>query len=284
VKHRRHAWRALLLLLLLLLSGSGTLSAADTPPVPVYGYEVLERRAQPRENFVQGLEFFADRLYVGTGLRGQSRLREYRFEDMTLLREQRLPEAYFGEGITRLGERLYQLTWRAGKVLVYDAERWLPLREGALATEGWGITNDGQRLIYSDGSDRLRFLDPDTLAVGKTLAVTLRGRPLPRLNELEWIDGEIWANVWTSNQLVRIDPDSGAVTGIVDLSGLLAAEDRRGDEDVLNGIAWNAAARQLWVTGKRWPWLYRVDLHLRGYLGDRPGTTGARTPGPAQSR
>jgi glutamine cyclotransferase len=178
VKHRRHAWRALLLLLL--LSGSGTLSAADTPPVPVYGYEVLERRAQPRENFVQGLEFFADRLYVGTGLRGQSRLREYRFDDMSLLREQRLPEAYFGEGITRLGERLYQLTWRAGKVLVYDAERWLPLREGALATEGWGITNDGQRLIYSDGSDRLRFLDPDTLAVGKTLAVTLRGRPLPR--------------------------------------------------------------------------------------------------------
>jgi hypothetical protein len=146
----------------------------------VYGYEVLERRAQPRENFVQGLEFFADRLYVGTGLRGQSRLREYRFDDMSLLREQRLPEAYFGEGITRLGERLYQLTWRAGKVLVYDAERWLPLREGALATEGWGITNDGQRLIYSDGSDRLRFLDPDTLAVGKTLAVTLRGRPLPR--------------------------------------------------------------------------------------------------------
>jgi glutamine cyclotransferase len=213
VKHRRHAWRALLLLLLLLLSGSGTLSAADTPPVPVYGYEVLERRAQPRENFVQGLEFFADRLYVGTGLRGQSRLREYRFEDMTLLREQRLPEAYFGEGITRLGERLYQLTWRAGKVLVYDAERWLPLREGALATEGWGITNDGQRLIYSDGSDRLRFLDPDTLAVGKTLAVTLRGRPLPRLNELEWIDGEIWANVWTSNQLVRIDPDSGGGHG-----------------------------------------------------------------------
>jgi glutamine cyclotransferase len=283
VKHRRHAWRALLLLLLLLLSGSGTLSAADTPPVPVYGYEVLERRAQPRENFVQGLEFFADRLYVGTGLRGQSRLREYRFEDMTLLREQRLPEAYFGEGITRLGERLYQLTWRAGKVLVYDAERWLPLREGALATEGWGITNDGQRLIYSDGSDRLRFLDPDTLAVGKTLAVTLRGRPLPRLNELEWIDGEIWANVWTSNQLVRIDPDSGAVTGIVDLRGLLAAEDRRGD----GRTEWHRLGRRCTAAlghGQTLALAVPRCLHLRGYLGDRPGTTGARTPGPAQSR
>ena len=230
--------------------------------VPVYDYEILERRPHARENYVQGLEIHGDSLYVGTGRYGESRLREYRFRDMHLKRERRLPPALFGEGITRLGDSIYQLTWLSRIGLVYDALTFEPTRQWQLRTEGWGLTNDGQTLIYSDGSHRLRFLDPQTLEELRVLEVTLNGQPLPRLNELEWIDGEVWANVYQSEQLVRIDPDSGAVTGIVDLRGLLTPEERVGSE-VLNGIAWDRGRGALWVTGKRWPWLFRVALRPR---------------------
>lgn len=229
-------------------------------PIPRYGYEVLERRPIARENFTQGLQIVGDTLYVGTGLYGSSRLREFAFPSMELRREARLPDNLFGEGITRFGDRVYQLTWRAGQVLVYDAVSLERVATHGIATEGWGLTHDGSELIYSDGSAALYFLDPDTLATQRKLTVTIGGRPLPRLNELEYIEGEIWANVWQANQLVRIDPDSGAVIGIVDLRGLLDAGDRAPDTDVLNGIAWDPGARALWVTGKRWPWLYRLGI------------------------
>jgi glutamine cyclotransferase len=239
----------------LCLWGGGVLAE-----VAVFDYEVLERRAQPRENFVQGLELHDDILYTGTGRYGQSRLLEYHFPDMRLLREYQLPDALFGEGITRLEGRLYQLTWRAGLGLVYDAERLQPLGKWTLGTQGWGLTNNGRELIYSDGSHRLYFLSPETFQRNRVLEVTLSGRPLPQLNELEWIDGEIWANVWRSNQLVRIDPGSGEVLAIVDLSNLLDPADRQPDTDVLNGIAWDRERQALWVTGKRWPWLFRIRL------------------------
>ena len=235
-------------------------TVAAQPALPRYGYEVLEKVPLARDNFVQGLQIVGDTLYVGTGLYGESRLREYDFPSMTLRREARLPDDRFGEGLTRLGDRIYQLTWRAGEILVYDATSLERLATHGIDTEGWGITHDGRSLIYSDGSPALYFLDAQTLAVQRTITVTLAGRPLPRLNELEYIDGEIWANVWQANQLVRIDPDSGAVLGIVDLRGLLAPDDRAPDTDVLNGIAWDAANRALWVTGKRWPWLFRLRI------------------------
>ena len=247
--------------------GIGGAVATARAQVVTYGFEVLEKRPQPRDSFVQGLQIVGDTLYVGTGLYGESRLLAYDFPAMTLRREVRLPEHLFGEGVTRLDDRIYQLTWRAGQILVYDAADFTRIGRASLATEGWGITHDGERLIYSDGSPVLRYLDPDTLAVQREVTVTLGGGPLPRLNELEYIDGEIWANVWQANQLVRIDPSSGDVTGIVDLRGLLDPADRAPDTDVLNGIAWDARTRSLWVTGKRWPWLYRLRIFAR------PGAT-----------
>jgi glutamine cyclotransferase len=238
-----------------------SLIGADAAPILRYGFQVEERLPMDRANFTQGLQIVGDRLYVGTGLYGQSRLREYSFPDLTLEREHALPETLFGEGVTRLGDRIYQLTWHAGQILVYEALNLEPILTAEIQTEGWGLTHDGESLIYSDGTPILRFLDPDGLEVTRELPVTIAGRPLPRLNELEYIDGEIWANVWMANQLVRINPADGRVTGIVDLRGLLPEADRAEDTDVLNGIAWDSEQKALWVTGKRWPWLYRVRIH-----------------------
>lgn len=252
------AWHATLYVLATLLALQ--IFPASAAELKRYGYKVLKQLPQSRENFIQGLQIVDDSLYVGTGEYGESRLREYQFPAMRLTQEVELPAEIFGEGITRLGTRIYQLTWRSGKMFEYDAETFELLRTHRISTEGWGITDNDSQLIYSDGSHRLYFLDPDTMAVTRSLQVTLGARPLPRLNELEWIDGEIWANVWQANQLVRIDPATGEVTAIVDLRGLLDPADRQADTDVLNGIAWDATNKGLWVTGKRWPWLYRIQL------------------------
>jgi glutamine cyclotransferase len=225
-----------------------------------YGFEVIERLPHPRENFVQGLQIVGNSLYVSTGQYGESKVLRYDFPGMVLKQEVALPDTLFGEGITRLGDRLYQLTWRAGQLREYDAATMELVKTHPITTQGWGITHNGSELIYSDGTDQLYFLDPDDLSLARTLQVRLGDRPLPRLNELEYIDDEIWANVWQANQLVRIDPTSGAVTAIIDLRGLLTPDDREPGTDVLNGIAWDSEQRALWVTGKRWPWLYNIQL------------------------
>lgn len=225
-----------------------------------HSFRVLEKLPLSRDNFVQGLQIVDDVLYLSSGMYGESRLTEYAFPKMTVNRELALPPKFFAEGVTRVGDKLYQLTWREGRLIVHDAVSLSMLRAVEIPTEGWGITSDGEKLFYSDGTHRLYILDPKTLKQRAILEVTLGGRPLPQLNELEWINGEIWANVWRTNQLVRINPDSGEVVGIVDLRGLLDPGDRRPDTDVLNGIAWDASAQALWVTGKRWPWLYKIEL------------------------
>lgn len=235
------------------------LLAARAPAVEVLDYRVLEQRAHPRENFVQGLEIIDGKLLVGTGNYGRSRLRRYDFESMTLLDEQALHPRLFGEGITQLGNRIYQLTWRSRLGVVYRADDLRPLGRFSLRGEGWGLTNNGEQLIYSDGSDTLRFLDPQTLDVTRTLAVTRDGRPQRRLNELEWVEGRIWANVWQTDVIVIIDPASGRVESLVRLSGLLPDSARRPDTDVLNGIAYDRDSAALWVTGKHWPFLYRIE-------------------------
>jgi glutamine cyclotransferase len=224
-----------------------------------FTYRVLEKRPQPRENFVQGLEIVDGRLLVGTGLYGASRLLRYDFASMRLLDERRLPGGVFGEGITQFGDRIYQLTWRARAGIVYRASDLVPLRSFALPGEGWGLTHDDRHLIYSDGSDTLHFLDPVSLRRRRSVTVSLRGSPLPFLNELEWIDGRIWANVWRTDRIVIIDPETGRVDGEIDLTGLLPAAERRPGTDVLNGIAHDPVDGAVWVTGKRWPWLYRIE-------------------------
>lgn len=241
-------------LLLLLLLASPTLALEQ------FGYRVLEQKPQARDSFVQGLQIVDGKLYVSTGLYGQSRLLRYRFEDGELLDQRRLHPRLFGEGLTVFGDRVFQLTWRARRMLVYTREDLSPAAVFTLPGEGWGLTDNGSELIYTDGSHYLHFLDPDSGRHLRSVAVTEQGKPVVRLNELEWIEGRVWANVWQTDRIVIIDPASGEVTASVDLTGLLPASERRPDTDVLNGIARNPADGGLWVTGKNWPWLYRIEL------------------------
>lgn len=220
---------------------------------------VLEQREHPRENFVQGLEIIDGVLLVGTGNYGKSRLRRYAFDSMTLIDEQALHPRLFGEGVTQLNGRIYQLTWRSRLGMVYRADDLRPIGRFSVMGEGWGLTNNGEQLIYSDGTETLRFLDPQTLEVKRSVKATRNGLPQTRLNELEWIHGRIWANVWQTDHIVIIDPASGEVESQLNLEGLLPASARRPDTDVLNGIAYDRENDALWVTGKHWPFLYRIS-------------------------
>lgn len=242
--------------LLLLLS----LLPAVAWPAEQFTVRVIDKKPQPRNNFVQGLEIPDQYLYVGTGGYGSSRLLRYHFEDGSLDKSTRLSRDLFGEGVTVLGDTVYQLTWRNGVMLTYDREQLQPRRTFPLTGEGWGLTNDGSSLIVSNGGKELLYLSPATGKVQRSIIVTEDGRPLTNLNELEWIDGSIWANIWQTDRIVIIDPDSGKVTGNIDLRGLLPATEYRPGTDVLNGIARNPADDSIWVTGKHWPWLYRIEL------------------------
>lgn len=225
-----------------------------------YQVRVTDQKPQPRENFVQGLAIADGHLYVSTGNYGQSQLLRYRFTDGVLDRSLAMNARIFAEGLTVLGDKIYQLTWRNKAMLVYRKSefeflRWLPING-----EGWGLTNNGTELIYSDGSEHLHFLSPETAQVLRSIRVTENGKPVRLLNELEWVEGSIWANIWQSDRIVIIDPACGEVTATIDLSHLLPTEDYRTDTDVLNGIARNPEDGSVWVTGKRWPWLYQIEL------------------------
>lgn len=252
------SWLALLASLL--LAGPPGPSASAIPVVPVYGYEVVRVWPHDRNAFTQGLAWRDGELLESTG-RYPSTVRRVRLEDGVVLQRQELGSALFGEGLNEIDGRVFTLTWRSGRGFVWDAGNLAPLGEFAYAGEGWGLADDGRRLILSDGTPVLRFLDPDTFAETGRVDVTLDGRPLARINELEWIEGEVFANVWQTDVLVRIDPATGEVSGIVDLSGLLS--DRSGmdpTDDVLNGIAWDPDGRRLFVTGKNWPSLFEIRL------------------------
>ncbi len=238
-----------------------TLLAVPAGAVEQYGYRILDRKPQPRDHYVQGLQIVDGYLYVSLGEYGRSRLLRYRFDDGELDAGIRLPDHLFGEGLTVVGDRIYQLTWKNRALLVYDradlaGRAWFPL-----PGEGWGLTYDGAQLVYSDGTNRLHFMDPDTGHISHSLRVTENGKPLAgQLNELEWIDGKVWANIIRTDRIVVIDPGSGAVTASIDLSGLRPEETLRDINGVLNGIARNPADGAIWVTGKRWPWLFRIEL------------------------
>jgi glutamine cyclotransferase len=228
--------------------------------VDQYEVRVTAKKPQPRENFVQGLEISDNHLYVSTGLYGKSRLLRYHFPDGRVDSEQTLDSRIFAEGLTVLGDAVYQLTWQNRTMLIYRKSDLEFQKSLPLDSEGWGLTNDGTNLIYSDGSAKLRFMSPETAQVNRTITVTLKDRPVKFLNELEWVDGTIWANVWRSDWIVIVDPASGEVTATVDLRDLLPPGKDRQGVDVLNGIARNPADGSIWVTGKRWPWLYQIEL------------------------
>jgi glutaminyl-peptide cyclotransferase len=232
--------------------------------VPVYDYEVVHVYPHDPEAFTEGLFFLNGFLYESTGLEGHSSIRKVRLRTGEVLERHDIPGQYFGEGIVNWGSRLIELTWQSHVGFVYDLKTFKPLGDFHYEGEGWALTQDGTQIFMSDGTSTLRVLNPKTLLPAGMIPVTLEGKPVERLNELEWIKGEIFANVWQTNWILRIDPRDGHVAGIVDLRGLLPAEDRvAGATDVLNGIAYDAPGNRLFVTGKNWPKLFEIRLKPR---------------------
>lgn len=224
-----------------------------------WGYRVKATYPHSIDNYTQGLQFFGGKLWEGTGLEGGSRLLTIDLEsgDEYLLAS--LPKHQFGEGITVLGERVYQLTWTDKKVHIYDLSG-KRLRSVSRSGEGWGLTTDGEWLYLSDGSDKIFKVNPETLRNESYVSVTFEGVPQQMLNELEWIDGKIWANVYLSDDVVIIDPATGVVEAVIDFTGLLPDAERRADTDVLNGIAYDAVTGRIFITGKLWPKIYEIEI------------------------
>lgn len=247
--------RALASALVLVLAGC---AAAAPETVTVVRPQVLAELPHDRSAFTQGFEIAGGTLYEGTGLPGRSQLRELDPRTGAVRRAVALPGRLFGEGMTVVDGRIWQLTYQDGVALEWDRASLMLLRQVPMAGEGWGLCRDGGRLVRSDGTDRLRFHDPVTFAETGSVAVTRDGSPLPLLNELECVGGQVWANVWKTEQIVRIDLANGHVTAVVDASGLLGA-DRRGGTDVLNGIA-ALGGDEFLITGKFWPATFHIRI------------------------
>jgi glutaminyl-peptide cyclotransferase len=253
-----------------------TLAAAAGPPVahralassggqpaaaPVYGYKVVRSYPHDPQAFTQGLAYHDGVLYEGTGLHGRSSIRKVRLETGEVVQIRHLDSRYFGEGIAIWKDALIQLTWQSGIGFVYDLATFQPRRTFTYTGEGWGLTHDGERLIMSDGSETgtLRLLDPDTWRETGRLTVRDGSLPVKGLNELEFVKGEIYANVWDTDRIARISPRTGQVTGWIDLRGLLDPREAAG-VDVLNGIAYDEVDDRLFVTGKLWPRLFEIQV------------------------
>lgn len=239
-------------------------------PLPVAGYEIVNTYPHDNRSFTQGLIFRDGVFYESAGEYGESSLRKVEVTTGKVLQRYDVPEEYFAEGMTILGDKIYQITWQERTAFVYDLNFKL-IKELRYEGEGWGLTHDGTNLIMSDGSHVLRYLNPETFEVTKTLVVKdENGRPVYKLNELEWVKGEIWANVWHSeslgkpNHIARIDPNSGNLTGWIDLGGISPDDVSAGSENTLNGIAYDAAADRIFVTGKRWKKLFEIKLKPKG--------------------
>jgi len=236
---------------------AATFSACRTP---VYTYTVVRTYPHDRKAFTQGLVFEKGFLYEGTGICGQSELRKTALETGAVLQSYKLPDEFFGEGITIYGNKIIQLTWQSRTGFVYDKERFELLETFRYPTEGWGITHDSQRLIMSDGTSSLYFLNPETYKTEGKMTVHDTDGPVTRLNELEYVRGEIYANLWQTERIAKIDPQTGRVTGWIELENLLSFEDRRYPVDVLNGIAYSAENDRLFVTGKLWPRIFEIRV------------------------
>ena len=237
--------------------------AAPPAPVavetPVYGYRIAATYPHDPEAFTQGLIWRDGHLYESTGQVGRSTIRKVGLEDGRVVQSVSVPRPFFGEGIVDWGPEIVSITWRHGQGFRWDRETLRQTGSFTYPGEGWGLTRSDRHIVMSDGTADLRLLDPATLAEVGRIAVTDQGRPVPMLNELEWVNGEIFANVWGSPRIARIDPASGRVTGWIDLS-TLAAQHPGSADVVLNGIAYDAERDRLFVTGKMWPRLYEIDL------------------------
>jgi glutamine cyclotransferase len=240
---------------------SPDLSQSGKTTVPVFSYQVVNTYPHSSDAFTQGLVYDDGMLYEGTGLYGQSTLRRVELQTGKILDERHLNSSLFGEGIALYKDHIVQLTWQSGLGLVYGKENMTEIGSFRYQTEGWGITSNGSRLIMSDGTDILHILDPESFSEVGRIAVTADGKPLQYLNELEFVNGKIYANIWPTNWIAIISPESGAVLGKIDLFGILQQEDLQGRRvDVLNGIAYDAKEDRLFVTGKLWPRLFQIRV------------------------
>jgi glutaminyl-peptide cyclotransferase len=250
-----------ILILAAALAAAACGPASQAEGIPEYGCEVVHAYPHDPTAFTQGLFYLNGVLYESTGLEGQSSIRKVKLETGEVLQKHDIPEQYFGEGIVNWKDRLVELTWQSSVGFVYDLATFQLRSQFQYPGEGWALTQDGARIIMSDGSPQLRFWDPETLRETGRLTVTADGEPVRELNELEYVNGEVYANIWQTDRIARIDPRTGKVVGWIDCAGLLNPADRvEGQTDVLNGIAYDAATRRLFVTGKRWPKLFEIRL------------------------
>jgi glutaminyl-peptide cyclotransferase len=227
---------------------------------PEYGYQVVHAYPHDPNAFTEGLEFRAGFLYESTGLKGRSWLRKEKLETGQVLQQIDLDPQYFGEGITILNQQIVQLTYTTELGFVYDQSTFRVKRTFNYSGEGWALTNDGQNIYMDDGTAQIRVWDPITLQEKRRITVHDRGQPVTNVNELEWVRGEIYANIWQTNRIARISPVDGRVLGWINLEGILPAADRGGQEDVLNGIAYDVLGDRLFVTGKQWPKLFEIKV------------------------
>ncbi len=228
-----------------------------------YSYIVNATYPHATDSYTQGLEIVEGVMYESTGLEGASRL--MKVDKATGKQEilSRLPDYDFGEGITIMGDTIYMLTWQSNVCYLFDRESGAKIDQRLYASEGWGLTSDGERLYMSDGSNRITIREKDSFRPLSSHSITLNNRPIPYLNELEWIEGKIWANVYTTDMIVIIDPMSWEVEGVVDLTGLLSPKDRTTQTDVLNGIAYDQTTKKIYVTGKNWKKLFEIEIIKR---------------------
>jgi glutaminyl-peptide cyclotransferase len=244
---------------------AGLWPALSPAAIPIYGYDIVQTYPHDRTAFTEGLFYLNGFLYESTGLEGHSTIRKVRLDSGAVIEKRDIPAEYFGEGIVNWKSHLVSLTWRSHVGFVYDLKSFKPERRFAYEGEGWALTQDGTQIYMSDGTADIRVLNPDTLLPTRRIHVTLEGKPIANLNELEWVKGELYANVWQTNWVLRIDPRDGHVLGAINLAGLLGRADVVfGQTDVLNGIAYDAAGDRLFVTGKNWPKLFEIKLHAAG--------------------
>ena len=239
----------------------GALSVAwAAAGAPVYGYEVKAAYPHDDQAYTEGLFYLGGFLFESTGREGRSSIRKVRLKDGVVVQSQVIPSNMFGEGIVNWGDEIVSLTWQDHVGFRWDLNSFAMRSSFSYPGEGWALTQDGKHLIMSDGSAVLRVLDPRTFKQVRRIRVTSNGKPVVNLNELEWVKGEILANIWLTNRIARINPQSGAVTGWIDLSGLPEAGRRLDQDSVLNGIAYDRQGDRLFVTGKNWPHLYEIKL------------------------
>ena len=243
-------------------TGSGGPLAASTN-IPIYTFQVVNAWPHDTAAYTQGLEIHQGSLYESTGQHWASSLRQVEMQTGRVLRKVDVPQQYFAEGLTVFQGKIFQLTWQSHKGFIYDLNSFQLLGEFGCESEGWGLTHDERFLIMSDGTNQIRFLNPVNYKVEKSIKVFDGDRPLVKLNELEYIKGEIYANIWQTDWIVRLDPETGKILGWIDLKNLLPTGDRTGTTDVLNGIAYDEASDRLFVTGKLWPKLFEIRLKKR---------------------